>query len=352
MIRRRKTRELSIGKVKVGGDNPVVIQGMIKTPTENINKAADEINALKAAGAEIVRVAVKTKEAASKLSRIKSLVGVPLVADIHFDYRLALICLEGGADKVRINPGNITKREQFIKIIDAARINKKPIRLGLNSGSVPADKIKGSLAEAMYAYALECIKLFEKKRFYDIIISAKTSEVLSTIKVNELIARKVSYPLHLGVTATGTFEAAVIKSSLGIGSLLKEGIGDTIRVSLTEESTKEIEIARIILQSLDIRRFYPEVISCPTCGRCQVDLRRIVKEVEEHFKKDKAAFEAAADKKIAVMGCEVNGPGEARAADIGVACGKDYAALFKKGRIVKRVNIKDVKEELLKELAR
>ncbi len=350
MIKRKKTKVVKIGDIKIGGKNPVVIQGMAKVLTEDYLSCIHQIKKMREAGCEAARVAVKNMEAAAAIKKIKSKIKIPLIADIHFDYRLALAAMDNGADKIRINPGNTTKKEALREIIRAAKANKVPLRLGFNSGSVPELHKSGDVAQSIYKYALRYVRLFEKCGFYDIVLSLKTSDVLSTVKANELISREVNYPLHLGVTATGCSESAVIKSAIGIGALLIKGIGDTIRVSLSASPVDEIKTAKRILQAAGVRRFLPEVISCPTCGRCQVNLIKIAGEVSDAL--EKRALKDIRLKKltIAVMGCEVNGPGEARSADIGVACGKKFAVLFKKGKIVKRIKISEIKRELLREI--
>jgi (E)-4-hydroxy-3-methylbut-2-enyl-diphosphate synthase len=350
MIKRRKSRVISVGRVKIGGNNPIVIQGMAKIPTDNVSGVVSQINQMQASGCELVRLAVKTEEQAKSLSNIKKKVKIPLVADIHFDYRLALKAIESGVDKIRINPGNITTKKALDETVKALKNAKIPLRLGFNSGSLPFKYKKSNLGKKMAAYCLNYISEFEKRGFYDIIISLKASDVLSTVEVNELVAHRTKYPLHLGVTATGPGVNSIVKSSVGIGSLLKQGIGDTIRVSLTDTAVKEIEVAKMILQSLELRRFTPEVISCPTCGRCQVNLVKIAEEVTDKLTELAVKRPKITNLTIAVMGCEVNGPGEARHADIGIACGSRYAALFKKGKIIKKISIKKAEEELLKEI--
>ncbi len=350
MIKRRRTKTITVGNLRIGGNNPIVIQGMTKISTDKVSEVVSQIKEMQKAGCELVRLAIKTKEQAKALSIIKKKVKIPLIADIHFDYRLALLAIEGGADKIRINPGNITDKKAIDEIVKALKKIKLPMRLGFNSGSVPFKYNNANLAKKMASYCLGYISEFEKRGFYDIIISLKTSDVLSTIEANELVAGKTKYPLHLGVTATGPGISSVVKSSVGIGTLLKEGIGDTIRVSLTNSAVSEIKTAKMILQSLELRRFYPEVISCPTCGRCQVNLIKMAEEVSNALIKLAIKKPKIKDMTVAVMGCEVNGPGEARHADIGIACGSKYAALFKKGKIVKRVNVKKAKIELLKEI--
>lgn len=350
IIERRKSKIVKIGRLKIGGNNPIAIGGMAKSKTENITSVVREIKGLEGAGCELIRVAVKTKEAAKALKKIKEKINIPLIADIHFDYRLALEAIENGVDKIRINPGNIPKNKHLIEVIKKAKEYKIPIRIGLNSGSLPTLLTKGNFTKNITRYTLKYIRLFENNGFYDIIISLKASDVLLTIRLNEEIAKKVDYPLHLGVTATGINEMAVIKSALGIGTLLQEGIGDTLRVSLTSKSIDEIKVAKEILQVLGLRRFTPEIISCPTCGRCQVDLIKITKSIQKFLEGKPKKDTSWSKLRLAVMGCEVNGPKEAKAADIGVACGKEYAFLFKKGKIGRRIKTKNIKRELLKEI--
>lgn len=350
MIKRRKSIVIKIGNVKIGGNNPIAIQGMTKTDTEDTSLTIREIKKLEKSGCELIRVAVKSINAAKSLKKIKRSINIPLIADIHFDYRLALSAIENGVDKIRINPGNMTKTKDLKEIIKKAKRFKIPIRLGLNSGSLPIKDTKKDIVKKLVSYALKYIKFFEKNRFYDIIVSLKTSDALSTIRANEEIAKRIKYPLHLGVTATGSSETALVKSALGIGVLLQQGIGDTIRVSLTSSSLKEIEAAKEILQALQIRKFAPEIISCPMCGRTQVDLAKIVKAIEKTLKEKAKKDDSLKNLKVAIMGCEVNGPGEAKMADVGVACGGNYAALFKKGKILRRIKIADIKEELICEV--
>lgn len=350
MIKRRKAKVITVRNVKIGGNNPVVIQGMTKISTEKITAVISQIKEMQKAGCELVRLAVKTEEQAKALSKIRKKVKIPLIADIHFDYRLALLAIKSGVDKIRINPGNITDKLAIDETAKALKRAKLPLRLGFNSGSVPFKYDGSNLAKRMADYCLQYISEYEKRGFYDIIISLKASDVLSTVEVNELVAHRTKYPLHLGVTATGPGVNSIVKSSVGIGSLLKQGIGDTIRVSLTDTAVKEIEVAKMILQSLELRRFTPEVISCPTCGRCQVNLVKIAEEVTDKLTELAVKRPKITNLTIAVMGCEVNGPGEARHADIGIACGSRYAALFKKGKIIKKISIKKAEEELLKEI--
>jgi len=332
-IKRRKTRKIRIGKLYIGGSSPVSVQSMAKTDTCDIAATVTEIKTLEESGCEIVRVSVKNRAAAEALTRIKKKIKIPLVADIHFSPELAILAIESGADKIRINPGNM-KKEGLIRVVKLAKKKRIPIRIGLNSGSLPA-------SESMLGLAKKTIKLFEANNFYDIIISLKCLTVLETVEAYRKVARVCNYPLHLGVTAAGLPETGIVKSSMAIGALLLDGIGDTIRVSLTADPREEVKIARAMLQAVGLRAFGPEIISCPTCGRCQVDLVKIVEELASKVNGHRSV-------RIAVMGCEVNGPGEAREADIGIAAGKSVGALFKKGKIIKRVKEKDFVKEILR----
>ena len=343
------TKQTRVGKLKIGGGAPIVIQSMAKTDTRDVSRTVKEIKTLEKTGCELVRVAVKDFEGASAIKKIKKSIKIPLVADIHFDYRLAIASIENGANKIRLNPGNIYKEEQVVEIARLAKTKRVPIRVGVNSGSLyPLGKtVKGNnLAERMVSSALDYIKILETQDFYDIIVSLKTSNVLTTIDAYRRFSKKSDYPLHLGITAAGPVSTGIIKSSIGIGALLLEGIGDTIRVSLTGDPCEEVTAAKNILQALGLRQFGPEVISCPTCGRCQVDLQGIVKKLA--FSLQPSAF-SQKTLKIAVMGCEVNGPGEAREADIGIACGKNGGVIFKKGKVLRRVKEKDIVKELINE---
>jgi len=349
------TKQVKVGKIRIGGKAPIVIQSMTKTDTRDVARTVGQIKELEKAGCELVRVAVKDFKAAAAIKKIKNRIKIPLAADIHFDYRLALVAIENGADKIRLNPGNIYKEGQVLEVARAAKKARVPIRVGVNSGSIEAPSLyplpKGErrkarskdLANRMVKAALDYIKLLEKARFYDIIVSLKTSDVLTTIDAYRRFSKASKYPLHLGITAAGPVSTGVIKSSIGLGVLLSEGIGDTIRVSLTGDPCEEVIAAKNILQALGLRRFGPDIISCPTCGRCQVDLQKIVADLAVSYQ-----LSAISQKpiKIAVMGCEVNGPGEAKDADIGIAFGKGAGILFKKGKIIKRVKAKDAVKEL------
>jgi len=340
--RRRKTKKVLVGNVAIGGGSPVSIQSMAKTDTRNWQATARQIKRLEKAGCELIRVAVKNKQAAAVLGKIKSRISIPLIADIHFDCNLALKAIEEGVDKIRINPGNMKRLGEIRQVAQRARQAGIAVRIGLNSGSAGDHR-----PTAMAKTALKYIRLFEKEGFYDIIISLKTSEIMTTVAAYRKLASQCDYPLHLGVTASGAHEEGIVKSSIGIGALLLDGIGDTIRVSLTADPVEEVIAGKRILQSLGLRRFGPEVISCPTCGRCQVDLIRIVKEFE---KKLFSAHRKLPPVKIAIMGCEVNGPGEAKEADIGIAAGKKSGVLFKKGKLVKKIAEKDFIKVLINEM--
>jgi (E)-4-hydroxy-3-methylbut-2-enyl-diphosphate synthase len=317
---------------------------MLKIKTANVKKAIEEIKKLERIGCEIVRVAVKDSNDAGAIRQIKKKIKIPLVADIHFNWRLALESIKGGVDKIRINPGNISKLDELKQIIKSAKKRKIPIRIGVNSGSIPRKIRNMKLAD----FARKYIKVFEHQNFRDIIISLKSSSVTETIDAYRILADSCDYPFHLGVTAAGPYDTGIVKSSIGIGSLLVDGIGDTIRVSLTGDSREEVIVAKEILQSLRLRNFGPDIISCPTCGRCQVDLVNVVNKLQNQLSAISYQLSAKRPFSIAVMGCEVNGPGEASDADIGVAAGKKYGALFKKGRIIKRIKEKDFVKEIIK----
>ncbi|MFC1621720.1 flavodoxin-dependent (E)-4-hydroxy-3-methylbut-2-enyl-diphosphate synthase [Candidatus Omnitrophota bacterium] len=356
------TKQIKVGKVKIGKGAPVVIQSMAKTDTKDVRATVKQIRQLEKAGCEIVRVAVKDLQAADAIKKIKKRIKIPLVADIHFDHRLALLAIQNGADKIRLNPGNVYKEEQIIEVARTAKKNKVPIRIGINSGSLPHFRSGAggsgastpaplrkwgrlSCVDRMVKSALDYIKILEKVGFYDIIVSLKASDVVTTIKAYREFSRKSEYPLHLGITAAGPVSTGLVKSSMGIGVLLLEGIGDTIRVSLTADPCEEVIAAKNILQALGLRNFGPEIISCPTCGRCQVDLQSLVADLGSRLK-----AQGSRDLKIAVMGCEVNGPGEAKDADIGIACGKKSGVIFKKGKVVKRVREEDAVKMLLRNI--
>jgi len=342
-MRRRKTRQIKIGNVKIGGSSAVSIQSMTKTDTRNIRATVKQIKRLEKKSCQVIRVAVKDKASAKAIKIIKSKINIPLVADIHFNYKLALEAIGAGCDAIRLNPGNIKKKEHIAQVIKACKRKKIPIRIGLNSGSA-----KTATSQGLVNIARKYCKIFEKMKFYDIIISLKASDVCTTIEAYRKMARVCNYPFHLGVTSAGVEYAGITKSAVGIGTLLAEGIGETIRVSLTADPEEEIEVAKYILQSLGLRRFYPDVISCPTCGRCQVDLRKITNDFNKKLNKARSGKRVVSNKKIALMGCEVNGPGESKDADIGIAFGRNSGILFKNGKIIKKLNPKNAVKEVFK----
>jgi len=343
---RRKTRRIRVGNIFIGGDAPVSIQGMTKCPTGDTKRLIAEAKRMVEAGAELIRVAVLEEGDIKGLKVLKEKLSIPVIADIHYHKKLALLAIENGADKIRLNPGNIPQKD-IREIVKAAKERGIPIRIGINSGSV---KIKGTLTESMVSSALDAIKLLEDMGFEQIVISLKTPEIEETDACYRRISELVDYPLHLGITEAGRGPLALSKSILGIGMLLYEGIGDTIRVSLTEPSYKEIEVAKAILQALSIRRFYPEIISCPTCGRVQVNLRDVLDRVEREVNRLNKVYPEVKNLKIAVMGCSVNGPGEARQADIGIAGGRGRFALFKKGIIIGSYPEASIVEKLINEM--
>ncbi len=351
-IKRRKSKVIKIGDCLIGGKNPIAIQSMAKTKTSDVESAISQIKQLEAAGCQIVRLAIKDTADAAALKKIKAKVKIPLVADIHFDYRLAIEAIENGADKIRLNPGNIDKPQQIETVIRALKSANIPLRIGLNSGSVKdAGPRKSPMTDKLVAACLDYVKKIEKLKFDKIVISLKANNVLDTVEAYRKMSKVCAYPLHLGVTATGSPYNGIIKSSVAIGALLLEGIGDTIRVSLTDNPVEEVRAAKCILESLGLRNSSVRLISCPTCGRCEVDLISIVKDLE-----DKLSSLSFCPKKsghplsIAVMGCVVNGPGEAKEADLGVAFGKNKGILFSHGKIVKRIPAKDCVRILLQEI--
>jgi len=342
---RRKTRKVKVGGMAIGGDAPVSVQGMAKVRTADIKSLLKETGRMVAAGAELVRVAVLDEDDVPAFKTLKEKIEIPVVADIHYSRKLALLAMEGGADKIRINPGNLS-RQDIKETVRAAKNYGIPIRIGINSGSVD---IKGSLSDSMVNSAMDSVKLFQDMDFHSIVLSLKTPSVPDTVACYRKISELCDYPLHLGVTEAGRGVIAESKSVLGTGILLFEGIGDTIRVSLTEPAYKEIETGKAILQSLGLRKFVPEIISCPTCGRVQVDIKAVLKRVEKGITKLHKRYPEAKHLKIAVMGCGVNGPGEAKQADIGIAGGGKKFALFKKGAIIGSYNEDVIVEKLIKE---
>ena len=346
-MERKLTRKIKVGNVYIGGDTRVTIQSMTNTDTRNSESTLDQIRALYNAGCEIIRCAVPDMEAAEAIKEIVKHSPIPVVADIHFDYKLALKSIENGIAALRINPGNIGSTERIKMVVEAAKASNIPIRIGVNAGSLEKkllEKYGEPTAEALVESALGHVKILEELDFNDIVISIKSSNVQMMIAAYRLMSTKCDYPLHLGVTESGTPFKGAIKSSIGIGTLLAEGIGDTIRVSLTSDPIEEIKVAKEILRDLDLREGGLEFISCPTCGRTQIDLIGIAEEVEKRLEGIKK------DIKVAVMGCIVNGPGEAREADIGIAGGKGEGIIFKKGQIIKKVKEEDLVEELMRQI--
>ncbi len=364
-ILRHKTKVISIGRVRIGGSNPVAIQSMAKAKTSDVKKVVKQIHELERAGCDIIRVSVKDVADALAIREIKKRVNLPIVADIHFDGRLALRSIESGADKIRLNPGNIRNVSQIKEVVAALKEARRPLRIGVNSGSVgELNNKRLSPADKLVTSCLNYVKIIERLKFFDMVISLKASNVLDTVEAYRKIAKLVDYPLHLGVTATGLPYQGAIKSSIALGSLLLEGLGDTLRISLTDEPCQEVKVAKIILESLGMRSFGPEIISCPTCGRCEVDLAKVVKKLEKALAgstahgrapsqaKPSARLRLGAGKpfKVAVMGCVVNGPGEAKEADLGIAFGKKEGLLFRNGKPVKKVSYSDCVAVLLNEM--
>lgn len=346
-MERRKSRTIAIGQVTIGGENPVAVQSMTNTKTENIPATVDQIHRLTDRGCEIIRCAVPTLEAAQALKEIRKQIAIPLVADIHFDYRLALAALESGVDALRLNPGNIGGRDRVEKVVEAARQRQVPIRIGVNAGSLPKDlleKYGHPTAEALVEAAWRHIHILEEMDYNNIVISLKAHDVPLTLAAYRLMARECDYPLHVGITEAGTIRSGLIKSAVGIGTLLAEGIGDTIRVSLTGDPLAEIDAGFEILKSLGLRQHGPTLVSCPTCGRTCWSLEKVAKEVEARL------AEIPESITVAVMGCVVNGPGEAREADVGIAGGKGEGLLFRKGQILRKVPEARLVEELFEEI--
>ena len=347
---RRKTREVAIGEVRIGGDNPVAIQSMTNTKTEDAKATVEQILSLEKCGCDIIRCAVPTMEAAEAFSEIKKQIHIPIVADIHFDYRLAIAAVEHGADKIRINPGNIGSRERVQAVVDCCREHGVPIRVGVNSGSLEKEIIEkngGVTAEGLVESALDKAAMIESMGWHELVISIKSSDVAMSIRAHELIADQTDIPLHVGITEAGTVWKGSIKSAVGIGVILYQGIGDTIRVSLTGDPVKEVIAAKDILRSLGLRSGGIEVVSCPTCGRTQIDLISLAEQVTELCSRYDGK-----DLKVAVMGCVVNGPGEAREADIGIAGGRGEGLLIKHGEVVKKLPEDRLLQALEEEIVR
>ena len=344
---REHTKTIKIGNQVIGGGHPVLIQSMTNTKTEDVAATVAQILALEKAGCQIIRCAVPTMEAAKALGEIKKQIHIPLVADIHFDYKLAIAAMENGADKIRINPGNIGSRERIQAVVDVAKERQIPIRVGVNSGSLEKhllEKYGGVTAEGIVESALDKVHLIESMGYDNLVVSIKSSDVLMCVKAHELIAKECPYPLHVGITESGTVYSGNVKSSVGLGIILHEGIGNTIRVSLTGSPLEEIKTAKIILKTLGLRTGGIEVVSCPTCGRTRINLIKLANQVEE------MVADIPLDIKVAVMGCVVNGPGEAKEADIGIAGGIGEGLLIKKGEIVKKVKEEELLDTLRQEL--
>ncbi|MEN2986519.1 MAG: flavodoxin-dependent (E)-4-hydroxy-3-methylbut-2-enyl-diphosphate synthase [Thermodesulfovibrionaceae bacterium] len=348
-IERKKTRKIYIGGVPIGGGEPIVVQSMTKTDTRNINATVRQIKLLEREGCKIVRVAVPDMQAAKAIGDIKKRINIPLVADIHFNWRLAVEAIKQGVDALRINPGNIGDKEKVKEIVKRAKEKGIPIRVGVNAGSLPKDILKKyghPVAQAMVEAAERHINILNELDFYDIKVSLKASDVWKTIEAYRLFSSKYDYPLHVGITETGPVPQGVVKSSIGIGLLLMEGIGDTIRVSLTESPVVEVRVAYEILRVLGIIKKGPEIISCPTCGRCEINIKKMVHQVQKALKTISKPIT------VAVMGCSVNGPGEAKEADFGLAGGKGHGVIFVKGKIVKTLKEDKLIEALVEEIKR
>lgn len=346
-MERKDTKVVKIGDRIIGGKNPILIQSMTNTKTEDVKATVEQINRLAAAGCDIIRCAVPTMEAAEALTEIKKQIAIPLVADIHFDYRLAIAAMEHGADKIRINPGNIGSRERVQAVVDVAKERNIPIRVGVNSGSLEKDlveKYHGVTAEGIVESALDKVRLIEDMGYDNLVISIKSSDVMMCVKAHELIAEQTNHPLHVGITEAGTIISGNIKSSIGLGLILNQGIGDTIRVSLTGDPLEEIKSAKLILRTLGLRKGGIEVVSCPTCGRTRINLIELANQVEN------MVADIPLDIKVAVMGCVVNGPGEAKEADIGIAGGVGEGLIIKHGQIDRKVPENQLLSELRKEL--
>lgn len=344
---REHTRVVTIGDKVIGGGSPILIQSMTNTRTEDVTATVEQIHKLEAAGCEIIRCTVPTLEAAQAIKEIKRQISIPLVADIHFDYRMAIAAMENGADKIRINPGNIGSQDKVAAVVAVAKERNIPIRVGVNSGSLEkelVEKYHGVTAEGIVESALEKVHMIEELGYENLVISIKSSDVLMCVRAHEILAAKTDYPLHVGITESGTIISGNIKSAIGLGLILNQGIGDTIRVSLTGDPVEEIKSAKLILRTLGLRKGGIEVVSCPTCGRTKIDLIGLANQVET------MAAEFPLDIKVAVMGCAVNGPGEAREADIGIAGGIGEGLLIKKGEIIRKIPEDQLLEALREEL--
>lgn len=347
MCYREHTKVVSVGGVLLGGGNPIRIQSMTNTKTEDVEATVAQILRLEKAGCEIIRCTVPTMEAAKAIGEIKKRIHIPLVADIHFDYRMAIAAMENGADKIRINPGNIGSTDRIKAVVDVAKERNIPIRVGVNSGSLEKpliEKYGGVTAEGIVESALDKVRIIEDLEYDNLVISIKSSDVLMCVRAHEILAKQTHYPLHVGITESGTVQSGNIKSAIGLGLILNRGIGDTIRVSLTGDPVEEIRSAKLILRTLGLRKGGIEVVSCPTCGRTQIDLIRLANQVE------KMVEDYPLDLKLAVMGCVVNGPGEAREADLGIAGGIGEGLLIKKGEIIRKVPENELLQALKEEL--
>lgn len=353
MFDRTETKKIRVGNISIGGNNDIVIQSMCNTKSENATATINQILELEKVGCELVRITIPNEASANNIESIKSKIHIPLVADIHFDYKLAIMSAERGIDKIRINPGNIGDESKVKQVIDICKKKGIPIRVGVNSGSVSKDilaKYNGRVTDDAIVESLDNeIKILEKHDFEDIVISVKSSNVLSCINCYKKVAEKYNYPLHIGVTEAGTIFSGTIKSSIGLGILINDGIGDTMRVSLSDNPINEIRVAKKILKTLGIRKEGIEIISCPTCGRTNIDIVKISNSVEDKI--DKLVADGLIDKKlnikVAIMGCAVNGPGEAKEADIGIAGGNGEGLIFKKGEIIKKVKEEELEEQLI-----
>ena len=346
---RRKTREVSLGSIKIGGDNPIAVQSMTNTDTRDAKKTIEQIKKLEEVGCDAVRVAVPDMIAAENLGKIKKEINIPLIADIHFDYKLALKAIEEGVDGIRINPGNIGGIDRVKAVVEKCKEKNLKIRIGVNGGSLEKHLLKkygSATPEALVESAMEHVKILEDLDFYNIVISLKSSDIYTAVDAYTLMSQKVDYPLHLGITEAGGIKKGTIKSSIGVGSLLLRGIGDTIRISLTGDPVEEVHVGKDILRSLNLLNDKIKIVSCPTCGRCNIDLISVANEVEEKIK------DINKDMTVAIMGCAVNGPGEAREADIGIAGGKGEGLLFKKGEIVRKIKGDSLVDELLEEISK
>ncbi len=341
-IVRKKTKIVKVGNIKIGGNNPIIVQSMTNTPTHDIEKTVRQIRKLEKCGCEIVRVSVPDKKSSMAIKSIKEKVKIPIIADIHFNYRLAIMAIENGADGIRINPGNIGDKNKIKRIVDCAKLHNIPIRVGVNSGSIKKsiiEKYGEPCIDALVESCVENVKILENFNFYEIKISLKSSDVLTTVEAYKKISKIFEYPLHIGITEAGTIKTGTIKSSVGLGILLYLGIGDTIRVSLSGDPVEEVFTAYKILYSLGLRKRGIEIISCPTCARTEIDVVKLANKIEKKYKYLEKPV------KIAVMGCVVNGPGEAKEADLGIAGSKEIGVIFKKGKILKKVPIDNIEKE-------